>query len=267
MQRPFAVAGQFYPDRPDVLRQTVQELLPKVPAPQPAVGVMVPHAGYVYSGAIAGETFARVRVPPRVVILGPNHHGIGHRAAVYAAGSWFTPLGETAVDGELADLLLAECPGLGADPAAHRFEHSLEVQLPFIQVLAPRAAIVPVCLGRLSLEDLLTMGEGMGRVLSRFPGEVLLVASTDMTHYEPGDVARKKDRSALDRVLALDPEGLYRTVQDGRISMCGMIPTVLMLAAARQLGATAATLVRYGNSGEVTGDQAQVVGYAGVVVA
>lgn len=267
MQRPSAVAGQFYPRQPDLLRQTVEELLGPSAAPQAAVGVMVPHAGYAYSGAIAGETFARVRVPRRVVILGPNHHGVGHPAAVYAAGSWSTPLGETAVDSELAGLLLAECPGLGDDPAAHRFEHSLEVQVPFLRLLNPQAAIVPVCLGRLSLDDLLTLGEGMGRVLSRFPGEALLVASTDMTHYEPGDVARKKDRSALGKVLALDPEGLFRTVRDGRISMCGMIPTVLMLAAARRLGATAATLVRYGNSGEVTGDQAQVVGYAGVVVA
>lgn len=267
MQRPSAVAGQFYPRQPDLLLLTVEELLGPAAAPQAAVGVMVPHAGYAYSGAIAGETFARVRVPSRVVILGPNHHGVGHPAAVYAAGSWLTPLGEAAVDSELAEQLLAECPGLGADPAAHRFEYSLEVQLPFLQLLNPQAAIVPVCLGHLRLEALLAIGKALGEALIRFGQEVLLVASTDMSHYEPGDIARGKDHLALDRVLALDPEGLYRTVCERRISMCGFMPTVMMLAAAREMGATSATLVRYGNSGDVTGDQSEVVGYAGVVVA
>jgi AmmeMemoRadiSam system protein B len=266
MQRSSAVAGQFYPGRPEVLRQTVEDLLPPSPAPQPAIGVMVPHAGYVYSGAIAGETFARVRIPARVVIIGPNHRGVGHPAAVFPAGSWQTPLGAAAVDNELAQRLLAECPGLSADPAAHRFEHSLEVQVPFLQVLNPHAAIVPICLGHLLLEDLLAIGRALGAALARFGQEVLLVASTDMTHYESGEVARGKDRLALDRVLALDPEGLYRTVSEQRISMCGFIPTVMMLAATAELGATIASLVRYGNSGDVTGDQTQVVGYAGVVV-
>lgn len=267
MQRPPAVAGQFYPGRPDALRQTVVTLLPTVATPQSAVGVMLPHAGYVYSGAIVGETLALVKIPPRVIILGPNHHGVGHPAAVFAAGSWLTPLGETPVDAELAGQFLAECPALAADTTAHRYEHSLEVQLPFIQVLAPQSVIVPICLGHLPIDSLLTLGEGLARVLSRYPGEALLVASTDMTHYEPGDIARQQDQRALDRVLALDPEGLHRTVREQRISMCGVIPTVVMLAASRQLGATTATLVRYGNSGEITGDQSQVVGYAGVIVA
>jgi AmmeMemoRadiSam system protein B len=149
---------------------------------------------------------------------------------------------------------------------AHRLEHSLEVQVPFIQVLNPRAAIVPICLGHLRLEELLLMGKELGKVLTGFGEKVLLVASSDMTHYEPGEIARQKDRKALDRVLALDPGGLYRTVREGRISMCGYLPTVMMLAASLELGATTASLVRYGNSGDVTGDQAEVVGYAGVIV-
>lgn len=266
MQRPSAVAGQFYPRQPNLLRQTLEELVPQVPAPQPAIGVMVPHAGYPYSGAIAGETFARVQIPPRVVILGPNHRGVGHPAAVFPSGSWLTPLGEAVVDVELAQRLLAECPGLSADTAAHRFEHSLEVQVPFLQYLNPQSAIVPICLGHLLLDDLLAIGTALGGALARFGEKVLLVASSDMTHYESGEVARRKDRLALDRLLALDPEGLYRTVSERRISMCGFMPTVLMLAAAAELGATTASLVRYGNSGDVTGDQAQVVGYAGVIV-
>jgi len=266
MDRHPAVAGQFYPDRPEKLRQTLKQLVPEGGVPKKAMAIMVPHAGYIYSGAIAGETFARVNVPSRVIVLGPNHHGAGHPAAIYPSGNWLMPLGPVAVDAELASLLLQNCPGLQADESAHRFEHSLEVQVPFIQHLNPQAAIVPICLGHLGLEDLLAMGRDLGRVLARFGQEVLLVASSDMTHYEPGEVAKEKDRRALDRVLALDPEGLYRTVREGRISMCGFIPTVMMLAAVAEMGATSANLVRYGNSGDVTGDQAEVVGYAGVLV-
>ena len=150
--------------------------------------------------------------------------------------------------------------------AIRSYYDSLEVQVPFIQAENPQAAIVPICIGHLRLEELLAMGRAIGVSLARAGEEVLLVASSDMTHYEPGDIARQKDLRALDRVLALDPEGLYRTVREGRISMCGVLPTVLMLAAAKELGANAAALVRYGNSGDVTGDQAEVVGYAGVVI-
>lgn len=265
MIRQPAVAGRFYPGQSASLNKAVRDFLTKEQE-RKAFGIMVPHAGYVYSGAIAGEIFSRVIIPSRVVILGPNHHGFGQSAAVYASGSWLTPMGETIIDEELAADILKECPGTAADTAAHRYEHSLEVQIPFLQAKAPAAAIVPICLGHLPLDVLMTMGEALGRVIARCPEEVLIVASTDMTHFESGEIARKKDRRAIDRVLALDPEGLYRTVRDGRISMCGMIPTVVMLAAVKQLGATSAVLVRYGNSGEVTGDQTEVVGYAGVII-
>ena len=267
MQRSPAVAGQFYPGRPDALRQTLRELVPLCSAPQTAIGVMLPHAGYIYSGAIAGETFSRVRIPSRVVVIGPNHRGVGHPAAVFPAGSWTTPLGEAAIDAELARRLLTECPGLQADTAAHRFEHSLEVQVPFLQFLNPDADIVPICLGHLPLPNLLALGKSLGRSLARSGEDVLLVASSDMTHYEPAEVARRQDRLALDRVLALDAEGLYRVVCEKKISMCGFMPTALMLAAAVEMGATTASLVRYGNSGETTGDPSEVVGYAGVIVA
>lgn len=266
MQRFPAVAGQFYPERPDALRKMVEQFLAAPVEGRPAVGLVSPHAGYVYSGAIAGQTFAQVKVPRRVVILGPNHHGFGHPGAVYASGSWVTPLGETPIDAELAERILERCPGLAADEAAHRHEHSLEVQLPFIQARMPEATIVPICLGHGTLGELLGIGEGLGEVLLERPGEVLMVASSDMTHYESSEAAREKDMLALDRILALDPEGLYRTVADSGISMCGVIPVTVMLAAAKRAGAGKGTLVRYGNSGDVTGDQSQVVGYAGVVI-
>ena len=266
MQRQPAVAGQFYPGSPDRLRQALELLVPSEATAQAAIAVMAPHAGYVYSGAIAGETYARVEVPDTVVLLGPNHHGIGHPAALYDEGSWATPLGVVPIDGAFAVRLLKRCPDLAADVAAHRLEHSLEVQVPFLQLRNPRFSLVPLCLAHLPLPNLIAVGEGIGDIVASSAEPVLIVASSDMTHYEPGEVARQKDERALRHVLDLDPEGLYRTVREGRISMCGVLPTVVMLAAARRLGAVSASLVRYGNSGDVTGDQSEVVGYAGVVI-
>jgi AmmeMemoRadiSam system protein B len=266
MQRQPAVAGQFYPGKPESLRKMLSELIPGSSNKRPACGILSPHAGYVYSGSIAGKTFSQVEIPPRIVILGPNHHGFGPPAAVYPSGTWLTPLGKIGIDSRLAQDILKSCPGMTADEGAHRFEHSLEVQVPFIQTLAPDAAIVPICLGSSPLENLLEMGMSLGDLLSGQGQKVLMVASSDMTHYEPGAVAREKDQRALDRILDLDPAGLFRTVREGEISMCGVVPVVVMLAAARQMDAKKATLVHYGNSGDVTGDQSQVVGYAGVIV-
>jgi len=266
MLRAPAVAGQFYPGRKSVLASELSRLIPAVTDRRRALGVMSPHAGYVYSGAVAGRTFAAVTIPPEVLILGPNHHGVGHQAAVYSRGGWETPLGVVPIAEQLADAVLAACPTTAADTTAHRFEHSLEVQVPFLQSLAPAVAIVPLCIGRVSLDALLALGNGLVAALHTRPVLPLIVASTDMTHFESGESARRKDQMALQHVLALDPEGLYRTVSANRISMCGVLPTVVMLQAARALGATGAELVCYANSGEVTGDQDEVVGYAGVIV-
>lgn len=264
MLRSAAVAGQFYPGSKDVLETTVRSLLPEVTAQKPAIALIVPHAGYIYSGRVAGETYAGVAIPEEVVILGPNHHGRGHLAAVYASGAWETPLGQTPIAEKLAARILAACPAAAEDMVAHRQEHSLEVQLPFLQILAPDVRIVPVCIGHLSLETLLAMGQGLAAALQDVSPRPLIVTSNDMSHYESGSTARRKDTLALQRVLDLDPEGLYRVVRDNQISMCGVLPVVVMLQAARALGASGAELVSYRNSGEVTGDQTEVVGYAGV---
>ncbi|MBE0598699.1 MAG: AmmeMemoRadiSam system protein B [Desulfuromonadales bacterium] len=266
MQRKPAVAGQFYPGEESELRQLVEGLLVGTDEQEAALGIVSPHAGYIYSGAIAGRTFARVKVPRRVIILGPNHHAFSHPAALFPPGSWQTPLGEVPIDEQLTAQLLRESPLLVTDPLTHRYEHALEVQLPFIQVRNPQASIVPICLGFSSLEKLLAIGQALARAIAASPEPVLMVASNDMSHFETGEVGRKKDDQALERVLALDPEGLWQTVRNHRISMCGVVPVTVMLAAARQLGASRATLVGYSNSGDVTGDQSQVVGYAGVVV-
>ena len=166
--------------------------------PRDALDSLLP-CGYVYSGAIAGETFARVNIPERVVLLGPNHTGNGRSWAVYSAGSWLTPLGECPIDENLAALILVECPGTQADEQAHRFEHSLEVQIPFVQRLAPQAQIVPICLGGGTLAELLLLGKSLGAILASYPRKTLIVASSDMTHYEPGRLPKKKDRKLSNR--------------------------------------------------------------------
>ena len=265
MLRTAVVAGQFYSGNKERLQSDVEALMVAA-TPEPSIAMMSPHAGYVYSGAVAGKTFSHVKVPKEVIIIGPNHHGRGHAAAVCAQGAWETPLGRVAIASSLAGRLLAECPMAADDCTAHMDEHSLEVQVPFLQHTSPGLQIVPLCIGRMPLDTLLALGDGMARVISSCEESPLIVASTDMTHYEAGEIARKKDSLALDRVLALDPEGLYEVVYENKISMCGVLPTVVMLRAALALGATQAELVAYSNSGDVTGDQSSVVGYAGVRV-
>jgi len=265
MTREPIVAGQFYPGQKSGLIQTLQKIVPKG-SDEPAKGLVSPHAGYIYSGAIAGQVFAASRIPDKIVILGPNHHGFGHPAAVFARGSWRTPLSETQIDEDLAGQLIDRCSLLGDDSVAHAREHSIEVQLPFIQFLAPQAKIVPICIGHSNLEDLMTIGRSIGEVLAQIPEDVLLVASTDMSHYESAHNARKKDLLAIDMIRGLDPEGLYQVVADQRISMCGVMPVICMLEATRILGASRAELVCYGTSGDVTGDETEVVGYAGMTV-
>ena len=266
MTRMPAVAGQFYPDDPRELLRMVQAWTASEGPRRTATGLMAPHAGYIYSGAIAGATFARVTVPQRVVILGPNHHGLGHPAAVYAEGVWRTPLGSVPVDAPFAAALLDSCQELAVDPLAHRLEHSLEVQVPFLQAGNAEVKIVPICLGRLSLEALLAIGAALAGLVAADPAATLIVASSDMTHYEPGDIAREKDRRAIEQFLKLDPQGLLATIRKDRTSMCGVLPATVLVAAARALGSSRTELVRYGNSGDVTGDQRSVVGYAGAII-
>jgi len=264
MLRAAAVAGQFYPARKEALESTVRSLLSATVTQASVIALLAPHAGYIYSGRVAGETYAGVKIPPEVVILGPNHHGRGHLAAVYAQGSWASPLRQTAIAEALAQRILQACPEAAEDVVAHRAEHSLEVQLPFLQVLSPTVQIVPICIGHLPLDRLLRLGDGLATALRTSKQRPLIVASNDMSHFESGSVARRKDNLALERVLELDAEGLYRVVRDNRISMCGVLPAVVMLQAARSLGATRGELIAYRNSGDVTGDQSEVVGYAGV---
>jgi MEMO1 family protein len=263
MDREAAVAGRFYPGRRDELARDLRTLMPDAEGAAPAVAVLAPHAGYVYSGAVAGATYRRVAVPQRAVVLCPNHTGVGERVALWPDGGWLTPLGRVPVDPELT-AALRTWPGVRADRAAHLAEHALEVQLPFLQARRPDVAIAALCLGPLPVDECLSLGEALAGALRARPA--LLVASSDMSHYVSDAEARRKDGQALDRFLALDARGLFETVEREDISMCGFIPAAVVLAAARALGATQAELVRYANSGDVNGDWERVVGYAGAIV-
>jgi len=266
MDRSPAVAGQFYPKQTAALQAALESYCPTINEANLVPGVISPHAGYMYSGTIAGKLFSQISIPDKVILIGPNHHGSGHPGALYNMGNWETPLGEIEIDLELSAAILDSCLHFSPDDVAHRREHSLEVQVPFIQYCNPAAKIVPICLGHLPLEVLIESGHSLADVISACDEPVLIIASSDMTHFESADAARKKDLLALAHVENLDAEGLYRTVRDNRISMCGVLPSVVMLAAARKLGATRGEVVSYGTSGDVTGDNSDVVGYAGVIV-
>jgi AmmeMemoRadiSam system protein B len=260
-----AVAGRFYPGDADGLRREVARLLGPAVVARPALALVGPHAGYVYSGAILGQTWARVAVPPRVVLMCPNHTGRGVPRSLWPGGGWRLPTGVVPVDEALGEALVQRC-GARLDRAAHLHEHALEVHLPFALARQPDLRIAALCLAGLELEECREVGEGLAEVVRGSDEPVLLVASTDMSHYIPAAEAAVLDGMALACMQALDPEGLYRTVRGHRISMCGVLPTTVALFAARALGASEAELVRYGHSGERSGDHAKVVGYAGMLV-
>lgn len=261
-----AVAGQFYPDQPDYLRQVIDDFLVAEGEPIPALAVVAPHAGYIYSGALAGRVMASVQVPDAVVILGPNHSGLGAGQAIMTEGQWATPLGNVPLDTALARLILDRAPDLTEDARAHAREHSLEVQVPLLLRRNPDLKIVPICQSYADFETCRGIGQGIARAVREYERQILIVASTDMTHFESAEGARQKDELAIARILALDPEGLLQTVRGHQISMCGVIPTTTALVAALDLGASRAKLIDYTNSGEVNRDYQSVVGYAGVVV-
>jgi len=267
MTRMPVVADRFYPGHPAGLRRTVIELLPEVPdaAKQEALAVVMPHAGYIYSGSTAAATIARVRVPETVLIIGPNHHGRGRELAL-GRDDWQMPLGKVPIDQQLADALLQSSSLIKADEEAHLYEHSLEVQVPFLQLIQPAVRIVPLVVSSLSYEACQQVARELAVAIGSLRRPVLILASTDMSHYESRQEANRKDGMALERLLAMDAQGLYTTVIGQRISMCGIMPTTIALLAAQELGATKAELVRYTDSGETSGDTNQVVGYAGLII-
>jgi len=271
MLREPAVAGRFYPASAEEIARELPGYFPEEPpARSKAIGCMVPHAGWMYSGHVAGAVFAQLDLPRRMIIVCPRHYAVGQLLAINLRGVWRTPLGDVAVDEPLADELLRACPLLRDDAVAHEPEHSLEVQLPFLQHLLGDFRMVPIALGTDRYQAFEDLGQAMAQVVQHAQekdGEpILIVASSDMNHFENDAVTRAKDMKAIAQILELNPRGLYDTVRRERITMCGYGPTAAMLVAAKQLGATEAELVRYATSADVSGDFHRVVGYAGMVI-
>ena len=265
MIRQPAVAGKFYTDDPDQLREELASLIPPGEGAR-VLGLVAPHAGYLYSGKVAGLAYGAVRVPEAVLLLGPNHTGVGAPAALAPSGEWLTPLGPVPVNSRLSKLILKHAPSVCEDPSAHHFEHSIEVQLPFLQYRNPRVCIAALCLSLPDFDSISVLGAALARAITEYGDEVLIVASSDMNHYESARVAKEKDDLALAELAKLDPEALFRVCRDCRITMCGVIPAAVMLVAAKLLGATTSRLISYTTSGEVNGDLSRVVAYAAVTV-
>ncbi len=266
MNRQPAQAGAFYPAHPGTLARTVEKLMDQKASKEKAIGIVAPHAGYVYSGRAAGAVYSRIILPGEVIVLGPNHTGMGEDVAVAGRGHWIMPNGDVKMGEELARKLLTGSSLIKEDSQAHLFEHSIEVQLPFLQFIRKDFCLVPVCISDYSLSTTQQLGRIIARAVKERGGNVLIIASSDMSHYVPAAVAEEKDRMAIEKILSLDPEGLLEVVRKENISMCGAGPVAAMLFAARELGGREAELVLYNTSGDVTGDYDQVVGYAGIIV-
>lgn len=265
-----AVAGTFYEGTPERLRAQVDACFAKAgpeTEKQRFIGAVVPHAGLIYSGAVAAALYANAELPRRFVILCPNHTGAGHFAAINREGAWRTPLGDVSIDTPLADALMEQTKLLAVDDRAHAREHSLEVQLPFLQrILGGNFTFVPICLGAHRYDFAEEIGRAIANVLKN-ESDIGILASSDLNHYEDQQITLRKDQLAIDAVLRRDPRELWRVVEEFDVSMCGFIPTTTMLIAANELGASRATLVRHATSGDVSGDYDHVVGYASLLVA
>jgi hypothetical protein len=261
-----AVAGFFYPEDEASLLRTVDSCLADAPDQTlEALVAVSPHAGYMYSGRVAGDVLNRVTIPNRIVILGPKHRHAGDNSAVSRAATWRFPFGDVPIDKELAERVVDETNAT-YDDAAHADEHSIELQVPLLWRRNRKVRITPIALGEHPVDELEAFGRGLAAAVQKTAEPVLIVASTDMSHHIPAAEAERLDNMAIDRMLALDPRGLFDTVVNNRISMCGFVPTTAAMYAAEELGAQNATLVRYANSGEVSGDMSQVVGYAGLII-
>ncbi len=266
MIRKPVVSGQFYPSSPDELKGMIKGLVSEEVVKVEAIGLVSPHAGYIYSGVVSGAAISRVKFKDTFIILGPNHTGAGAPFALMKEGIWETPLGSVEVDSELAQRLLDESNYLTDDSLAHQYEHSIEVQLPFLQYFKADIKIVPIILSHAPGAVFKEIGKSIAGAIKSSGKEVIIVASSDMTHYEPQESAEKKDKRAIEAILNLDEDELLRRVDALGISMCGYAPVTSLISAAKELGIGEAELVKYQTSGDASGDYSSVVGYAGIII-
>jgi len=263
-----AVAGQFYPSSSQGLKDQIEAFIDKQANKQDIIACMLPHAGYVYSGSVAAQTVSRINIKDRIILLGPNHTGYGAKYSIMPKGVWQTPIGEISIDSDLAQGILNRSKHLKPDDEAHTYEHSLEVELPFLQYFKTNFQIVPIAFFSDNLLVLKKIGQAIASCIEKLKikDSTLIVASSDMTHYEPQAQTEKKDHMAIEAILQLNEEKLFQLINQYNITMCGFAPVIAMLSAAKSLGAKKGELVRYQTSGDTTGDTAAVVGYAGVII-
>jgi len=268
MIRKPVVAGQFYPGRSNELLTTIDSLLIEVDSKfkKQTILAMLPHAGYIYSGKTCGRTLSYASLRENVILLGPNHTGLGKMFAVWDKGRWEFPGGFLEVNEELSTKLIEHVDYLILDTDAHLREHSLEVIIPFLWRLNPKMKIVPICIKEPNLENLLKVGTEIAEVIKPISNDISIIVSSDMSHFISHNQALKQDRLAIDAILDLDPEKLYRVVRQNNITMCGVFPMTVGLKIAKDLGAREAELIEYTTSGEVSGDMSYVVGYAGILI-
>jgi AmmeMemoRadiSam system protein B len=262
--RPHQFAGSWYPET----LEEAESYWNPIPRPPPAKAVVCPHAGWMYSGRIAGAVYGKIQPADTFVVLGSNHTGQGKAAAaLYGHGRWFLPETKMEIDAEFTDGLIQASEHISIDFEAHAREHSIEVQLPFLLLLNPRARLVAMVLRDGDAEIFHDVGRSIAQVAKKLADRrVVIVASSDFTHYESRNVAAMQDQAAIDKILELDPDGLKETVDRMGISMCGVGVVAASLVAARALGAQKAEQVAYGTSGDVTHDSDSVTGFAGIVI-
>jgi len=263
------VSGQFYPASAGEITRLIEEFLVSAPEKDDCIACMLPHAGYIYSGRVAVETVSRVNIKDTVILLGPNHTGNGSAFSINSEGAWETPLGSVAINTALAQEIIKQGRQyFQEDSLAHLYEHSLEVELPILQYFKKTFQIVPVTVMSDNPAVLKEAGKAIAAAVknSGMQPSVLIVASSDMTHYEPEEQAKKKDHRAIEAILALDEDRLTEEVESLNISMCGYAPVYMMLVSAKLLGAKKGELIKYQTSGDSTGDTSSVVGYAGITI-
>jgi MEMO1 family protein len=266
MVREPVVAGQFYPDAPNALKTMIKGMVDTKSPKEDIIGLIAPHAGYIYSGPVTGAVISKVKFKNTFIIIGPNHTGNGKPLSIMTEGVWRTPLGDVEIDSELAKKILGRSKFLQEDSLAHEFEHSIEVQLPFLQYFKPDVKIVPIILSHAGGEVYKEIGRDIAGAIKDLGREAVIIASSDMTHYEPQEYARGKDNQAIEAIIALDEDELLKRIKELDITMCGYAPAVSLISAAKQLGTKGAELVKYMTSGDTTGDFSSVVGYAGIVL-
>lgn len=266
MIREPVVSGQFYPGTKEDLLMAIKELDPKEAAKISARGVVLPHAGYMCSGKVAVTTVSKIQPRPSVIILGPNHHGMGQDFALWGRGEWRTPLGKVQIDQDLAQKILKQDSYIQEDYLAHKFEHSIEVELPILQYFFGDFKFVPIACAMASLKEYRQVASQIYEAIKGIKEDVLLVASTDFTHYEPDSSARTKDRQAIESIIELNEEDLLGRVKDKNITMCGFGAVSVLLSCVKKLGARKAQVALYQTSGDTVGDYTSVVGYGGIII-